>query len=88
MSVQIKIFSTRECHRCKKLAAFLEKNGFSVDFLNVDDPENETDTIMYDIMAVPAIIKGTAILKMRDIFKDSINEIIDEGRVLSFVKGS
>jgi len=87
MSVQIKIFSTRECHRCKKLAAFLEKNGFPVELLHLDDPENETDTIMYDIMSVPAIMKGTTILKTRDIFKDVVKEIIDEERVLTFVKG-
>lgn len=87
MSVKIKIFSSRDCSRCKKLAAFLETNGFPVEFLLIDDPENETDTIMYNIMAVPAIMKDTKVMMMRDIFKDSINYIINEERVLSFVKG-
>lgn len=85
--MSVKIYSSRECHRCKKLAAFLERNGFHVDFLLIEDPENETDLIMHNIMAVPAIVGKTSILKLKDIFSDVANDVIDEEHVLSFVKG-
>jgi predicted thioredoxin/glutaredoxin len=87
VDMSVKIFSSPECSRCKNLVAFLESNGYIVELLMIDDPENRTDAIMFNVLSVPAILGNDEVLPVDKIFTDHAGDVIDEQRVLEFVKG-
>ncbi len=76
MPTQIELFSTKECHRCVKLSEYLSARGVTYKKRVMDlDPEAETDAIMNDIFAAPALKAGDSILLSSDLFPadDNLN---------------
>lgn len=73
---ELELFSTSQCPKCVKLAEYLDNAG--VEFVKrvIDtDPEAETDALMFNIFAAPALRKGDEILRVKDLFnKDELQE--------------
>ncbi len=76
MTNNLELFSTRECPKCSKLGEYLTKMGIQYTKRLIDaDPEAETDALMLNIVAAPALKKGSVVLRTKDLFmKDQINE--------------
>ncbi len=72
----LELFSTTECPKCTKLGEYLNKMGIQYTKRLIDaDPEAETDALMLNIIAAPALKKGSVVLRTKDLFmKDQINE--------------
>jgi len=72
----LELFSTTECPKCTKLGEYLTKMGVQYTKRLIDaDPEAETDALMLNIIAAPALKKGSVVLRTKDLFlKDQINE--------------
>ncbi len=84
MNGDLIIYTTSTCKRCVKLSEFLGKLGIPHSKVIIDeDGDAEAEALMLGISAVPALKKGDAILKPRDIFTS--DERIIEGRVRQFL---
>jgi glutaredoxin len=65
----IEIFTTSECPKCVKLMEFLKAGNIDYDKRMIDsDPDAETDALMLNIIAAPALKVGGVVLKAKDIF--------------------
>jgi len=66
---KIEIFTTKECPKCVKLVAFLEAENMDYEKRMIDsDPDAETDALMLNIIAAPALKVGGVVLRTKDIF--------------------
>jgi len=71
------LFSTKECPKCTKLSEYLSKMGIKYVKRMIDsDPDAETDALMHNIFAAPALIKGDSVLRAKDLFMN--NNIVEE----------
>ncbi len=85
MSGDILIYTTSTCKRCVILSDFLGKLGIQHSKVVIDkDGDTEAEALMLGIGAVPALKKGNAILKPRDIFTS--DDRIIEGKVRKFLE--
>jgi arsenate reductase-like glutaredoxin family protein len=83
MTNNLELFSTKECSKCSKLGDYLTKMGIQYTKRMIDaDPEAETDALMLNIIAAPALKKGGVVLRTKDLF---MKDQIIEDKVRSFV---
>jgi glutaredoxin len=79
----LELFSTTECPKCTKLGEYLTKMGVKYTKRLIDaDPEAETDALMLNIIAAPALKKGSLVLRTKDLF---VKDQIIEDKLRSFV---
>ncbi|MHA1793020.1 MAG: glutaredoxin family protein [Promethearchaeota archaeon] len=84
MPESLELFSTSQCPKCRKLAKYLEsKDIHFVKRVIDEDPEAETDALMLNIFAAPALKKGDKLLRVKDLFPDG--EELNEDKVNNFV---
>jgi glutaredoxin len=80
----LELFSTTECPKCTKLGEYLTKMGIQYTKRLIDaDPEAETDALMLNIIAAPALKKGSVVLRTKDLFQKEGS--INEEKLRSFV---
>ena len=86
MRSTIDLFSTKGCVKCEALSMFLSAKGIKYNkrVISDEDPESETDALMLNIVAAPALVRDGKVLRTRDIFNSSGH--IDEDKVRSFVR--
>ncbi|MBN2151544.1 MAG: hypothetical protein JW839_08865 [Candidatus Lokiarchaeota archaeon] len=78
MTDALLLYSASTCHRCDKLSDFLGKIGVQYTKVSVDkDGDLEAEALMLGICSLPALRKGGATLKTREIFTrdDQIIEV-------------
>lgn len=79
----LQLFSTSQCPRCVKLSKYLASININFTKRVIDeDPEAETDALMLNIFAAPALRKDDNILRGKDIFK---NDEVIEAKVKEFI---
>lgn len=84
MTEKIEIFATKECPKCVKLAIYLDSKGVGYVKRVIDeDPEAETDALMFNIFSAPALKKGDKLLRVKDMFDGDDN--VNEGAVCGFL---
>ena len=78
MTANLELFSTSQCPKCEKLKKYLKSIGVEyVPRVIDEDPEAETDALMHNIFAAPALKKGDVILRVNKLFPDgNLNEEI------------
>ncbi|MHA1682078.1 MAG: glutaredoxin family protein [Promethearchaeota archaeon] len=82
--MSIELFATAECPKCEKLKKMLGTLGAEFVVRNIsEDPEAETDALMLNIFAAPALKKseGGELLRVKDIFPGGK---LDEKKVKEF----
>jgi glutaredoxin len=81
----VEVFTTKECHKCPKLIAFLDKHKIKYIKRMVDkDPDIETEALIYNIFSVPALKIGERVLRTKDVFTRAD---LNESTVLAFLQG-
>ncbi|MHA1594947.1 MAG: glutaredoxin family protein [Candidatus Baldrarchaeia archaeon] len=80
----IDVFTSKDCPKCEILKKFLTDKGIQFRERRIDDPENMTDAIMLDIYTVPAMVKGSRVLRTEEMFSGSS---LREDVVLRFIFG-
>lgn len=53
---KIKVFSAPWCHQCTQLHKMLDKTSLPIEYVNVEEDENETLTEKYNIRSLPTTI--------------------------------
>lgn len=82
----VEVFTTKDCHKCPTLIAFLDKHGIKhVKRMVDEDPDTETEALIYNIFSVPALKMGENVLCTKDIF---MRADLNEDKVLAFLQGN
>lgn len=77
----IVLYSTRGCHRCKKVSDFFNKNDVKYEIIYIDENDEEKEKlIMNNVFSVPALRMGNGkIVMMKEIVDESRN--VDENKL-------
>ncbi|MEX2682781.1 MAG: glutaredoxin family protein [Candidatus Sigynarchaeota archaeon] len=85
MTDTVLLYTTSTCHHCPKLTDFLDNLGIQFSKVVIDKDSNlETEALLFGICSVPALKKGDAILKPKDMFTS--DDQIKEHDVKRFLK--
>lgn len=80
----IDLYTTSECPKCAKLADFFVANKIPFKKKVIDQsPEDETDALMLNIIAAPAIAYKGKVLREKSMFKEGK---IDVTAIMNFLK--
>jgi predicted thioredoxin/glutaredoxin len=82
----LELFTTSTCVRCPVLIEYLHEELHIKTIKRVidTDPEAETDALMLNIRAVPALRKGDDVLMLKDIM-DKDHKLFKK-KILEFIK--
>jgi len=77
----IVLYSTRGCHRCKKVSDFFKKNDVKYEIIYIDEKDEEKEKlIMENVFSVPALrMENGKIVRMKEIVDESMN--VDEKKL-------
>ena len=80
----IDIYTTSECPKCVKVASFFDENKIAFKKKVMDqDPEDETDALMLNIISAPAIVYKGMVLREKSMFKAGK---VDGAAIMNFLK--